>query len=358
MNEDPPAGRGVTLGRIAAAAGVSRATVDRVMNERAGVQEHTRRHVHTVAATLRDGMPGHVADDVAATAIGVRTSARLRRRLGFIVPDGDNAFLADLVRHLHAHASRRGDVEVTVRAVEALAPDAAAAALDALAASGDGVGIVGVDSPSVREAMRRSAAAGIPVVTLVTDVAHVGRASYIGIDNRAAGRLAGHLIGRFLPGGRGTVALVPGSLAYRGHEEREAGFRHVLRERFPALRIVADPEVAENDKRAFTALGDVLTAHPDLDAIYCIGAGQAGIVRALKAAGRELATVFVGHELTDHTRRWLLSGVMDATIDQNARVEAREAIDRLTLAIDGDAPVPATTIRIQPVFRENIPSDA
>ena len=354
MRKGRAAGSGVTLGRVAETAGVSRATVDRVMNDRPGVQEHTRRHVRAIAAALRAGAPGRVA----RMEDGPGSGARPRRRLGFVVPDGDNAFLAEFARRLDAHAAWRGDVELDVRTVQALSPDAAAAALDALVAASDGIGIVGVDSPSVREAVRRAVAAGVPVVTLVSDVAHVGRASYVGIDNRAAGRLAGHLIGRFLPGGSGAVALVPGSLAYRGHAEREAGFRHVLRERFPALRIVADPEVDEDDERAFDAIAEALATHPDLAAIYCIGAGQAGIVRALVALGRELDVVFVGHELTDLTRRWLLSGVMDATIDQNARVEAREAIDRLVLAIDGVAPVPTGTIRIQPVFRENIPSDA
>ena len=37
-------------------------------------------------------------------------------------------------------------------------------------------------------------------------------------------------------GGPGEVALFAGSLSYRGHEEREMGFRHMLAEDFPELR--------------------------------------------------------------------------------------------------------------------------
>ena len=65
--------------------------------------------------------------------------------------------------------------------------------------------------------------------------------------------------------------------------------------------------------------------------------------------------VFIGHELTDHTRRFLLSGVMDAVIDQNPRVEAREAIDQLARIVRGEALKPFIPIRIQAVFKENIP---
>ena len=70
-------------------------------------------------------------------------------------------------------------------------------------------------------------------MTLVSDIAHAPRLGYVGIDNRNAGRLAGHLLGRFVPGSAGEVALFAGSLSYRGHEEREMGFRHILAEDFP-----------------------------------------------------------------------------------------------------------------------------
>ena len=47
------------------------------------------------------------------------------------------------------------------------------------------------DHPQVAEAVDRLAAAGIPVVTLVTDVPFSRRLAYVGIDNRAAGRHRG-----------------------------------------------------------------------------------------------------------------------------------------------------------------------
>ena len=48
---------------------------------------------------------------------------------------------------------------------------------------------------------------------------------------------------------------------------------------------------------------------------------------------------------------------MDAVIDQNARVEARDAIDRLVRSVRGETDIPQTTVRIQSVFPENIPSE-
>ncbi|MGE0004671.1 MAG: LacI family DNA-binding transcriptional regulator [Parvibaculaceae bacterium] len=332
------------LDEIARAAGVSKATVDRVLNQRPGVQDHTRAHVLAVMAGLAGerptaGVPGKIP-------------------LDFVLPDGGNAFIADLARHIERQARARGDVEIVIHHLEGIEPEEIAARLSGLRSACRGVGLVGLDSPAVREAVRRLIARGIVVMTLVSDISHVGRVTYVGIDNRAAGRLAGYLIGRFLPGASGKVAMLAGALAYRGHEEREMGFRHVLQESFPQLRIVAAREVREDAARAYRETRALLAEHPDLAAIYCIGAGQDGIARALLDLERDRSVVFVGHDLTEDTRQYLLNGVMDVAIDQNARVEAREAVDRLVRWVRGETDISTATVRIQSVFRENIPTES
>ena len=89
------------------------------------------------------------------------------------------------------------------------------------------------------------------MLTLVSDIANAPRLAYVGIDNRNAGRLAGHLLGRFVPGSTGEVALFAGSLSYRGHEEREMGFRHILAEDFPHLGVVELREVRDDLERSY-----------------------------------------------------------------------------------------------------------
>ncbi|MGV3551196.1 LacI family DNA-binding transcriptional regulator [Rhizobium sp.] len=330
------------LEEIARIAGVSKATVDRVVNARPGVQQHTRIHVLKVMEDLS----GESA-----------TGSTRRIRLDFALPGGHNAFIADLALHLERQATQRGDVDLHIHRFEDIEPGRIAATLDSFRNTSDGVGFIGLDSPVVREAVRGLIASGVSVLTLVSDISHVGRISYVGIDNRAAGRLAGYLIGRFLPGANGKVALIAGALAYRGHEEREMGFRHIFSERFPDMEIIAPPEVREDPDRAYEEVSDLLDQYPDLLAIYCIGAGGEGVGRALIEKGRAGSVVFIGHDLTDQTRAYLLDGVMDAVIDQNARVEARDAIDRLVRAIRGETDIPQVTVRIQSVFPENIPSE-
>ncbi|TIN69794.1 MAG: LacI family transcriptional regulator, partial [Mesorhizobium sp.] len=70
--------------------------------------------------------------------------------------------------------------------------------------------------------------------------------------------------------------------------------------------------------------------------------------------GRAQSMVFLGHEVTDGTKDLLLDGTLDAVIDQNPRVEAREALNTLIHAVRG-LPYELHQPRLQVIFKENIP---
>lgn len=336
----------VTLSDIAREAGVSPATVDRALNGRGGVRRRTREVVVEVARRM-----GYIASE--ETPVLAESGGRLR--LDFVLPEGTNPFMRTLRDEIARQGAARPDLEVRVTEIEGFNPDRLAATLAGLGAPTRGVGVVALDHPTVREAIRSLDARGVRVVTLVSDILHVPREAYVGIDNRQAGRLAGFLLGRFLagrPGGK--VAMFAGSRSYRGHEEREAGFRDVLAEAFPGLEIVALREMHDDRVRAHAEALGLLAGHPDLVGIYNIGAGTEGIARALKERGLAGRIVFVGHDATAANRALLLDGTMDAAIDQNPLVEAREALNILARSIRGEAGEPHLP-RLQVVFRENIP---
>jgi len=334
-----------TIVEIARKAGVSSATVDRALNDRAGVSNRTRTAVLRVARDLEyivgeDAVPGLATEPI---------------RLDFIVPSVTNAFIAVLVNEIETQAAFDPTLNVQVRSMEGFGAEALAEALYALKGKTQGLGVVALDHPAVSEAIRSLHMDGIKVATLVSDIHHVPRIGYVGIDNRAAGRLAGYLMGRFLGAGKNHKAvLLAGSLSFRGHEEREMGFRHIISEEFDNIDIVEMREVLEDRQMAYVEAKSLMDDHPDLGAIYNIGAGTGGIVRALKEAGRQKSVVFIGHELTEANKLSLLDGTLDALIDQNPRVEAREALALLAHAVR-DEPFVAHPPRLQAIFRENIP---
>ena len=349
MNTQSPMPPRATLQDVAREANVSSATVDRVLNGRDGVRARTREVVLQTARRL-----GYISDtNVPESPVPNLSTIQL----AFLLPAGTNAFINTLHRQIEISAAIRPDLNVKISRIEGFNPQTVAAHLLALRGQAAGVGLIAQDHPLVREAIRTLSQSGTQVLTLATDIQSVPRLAYVGIDNRQAGRLAGQLTGRLLPAKQpAKAALFAGSLAYRGHEEREMGFRHILREEFPHIQILELREIMDDRQRAMTETSALLNQHPDLAAIYNVGGGTSGIASELRARGLEHRVVFVCHEATESNKAFLLDGTVDAVIDQNPRVEAREALNLLTAAARAQ---PYTYIppRLQLVLRENLPDE-
>lgn len=339
----------VTLQDVAREAGVSPATVDRVLNGRDGVRSRTRDVVLGTARRL-----GYISDPDALTGPQTETPPIA---LVFLLPAGTNAFINALHRQIEVHAATRPDLAVRIDRIEGFNPQTLAAQLLALQGQAAGVGLIAQDHPIVREAIRALAQTGTHVLTLASDIQNVPRVAYVGIDNRQAGRLAGQLMGRLLPAGQpAKAALFAGSLSYRGHEEREMGFRHILREEFPHIQILELREIMDDRQKAQIETSALLEQHPDLAAIYSVGGGTSGIATELQNRQVAQKIILISHEATESNKRFLLDGTVDAVIDQNPRVEAREALNILTAAVRGQ-PYTFVPPRLQLVLRENLPDE-
>ncbi|TAN15028.1 MAG: LacI family transcriptional regulator, partial [Rhizobiaceae bacterium] len=70
-----------------------------------------------------------------------------------------------------------------------------------------------------------------------------------------------------------------------------------------------------------------LRAHPDIIGIYNAGGANSGIAAVLDRSQRGGSIMWVGHELTERSREWLKSGLMDIVLDQAPEIQARRAID-------------------------------
>ena len=222
-----------------------------------------------------------------------------------------------------------------------------------------GIAFMAVDHPVVGEAVDELAARGKHVVTIVSDLPSSNRIAHVGLDNQAAGRTAGYLMGRFART-RGSVALVAGSRLYRGHAEREMGFLALLEEQFPELRVVGVREGHDDRDENYRHAVALLAQNADLVGIYNVGGSSDGIARALREKGRAGKVVFIGHGLTSDTRTRLIDGTLDAIINSDPDAVLAGALrifDRLRAPSPGrgDAALPPP-VTMDVVFRENLPS--
>ncbi len=180
--------------------------MDRVLHNRPGVRPDTVRRVK--AAIERNAFQPHVA-----AAELARSRAR---RFAFVMPAGPNPFMQQIEAYLGEMSAwlsaRRLGVEVVTTDV-----------FDPVRARGLAGGAVrrlrrrrrGGAGPSgrPRRDQRSRRRAATRVVTLVSDVPSSRRHHYVGIDNIAAGRTAGALVGRLVGQRSGKVAIVAGCRA-------------------------------------------------------------------------------------------------------------------------------------------------
>jgi LacI family transcriptional regulator len=280
-------------------------------------------------------------------------------QLLFVLPDRSSRFLRMLGEWVGYSQEHWAPFNVSCKTafIQSFDPEALAGMLKRRGRRCDGVAFMALEHPLVREAVDTLAEHGVPTVTLVSDLSHSRRVAYVGLDNRAAGRTAAYLIARFVgPVRHAKVAMIAGSLSYRAHEEREAGFLQLIHEQYPHMQVLDLREGYDDERTNYRQTRALLEQHPDLAAIYNIGGAAEGVGRGLKESGREHKVVFIGHGLTPDTRALLIDGTMDAVINQSPQSAIMSCVRIFTNLRDRRevlSGVEAT--RSQVIFRENLP---
>jgi LacI family transcriptional regulator len=309
-----------TIADIAARAGVSTATVDRVLNKRPGVNAETVLRVMQVMAEI--GSPPQRGRP--------RNASNLR--FAFVLPqDGGGAAensgaFVDLVERQIAQSA--GDfrhqhiTELTYRFPTGDGVKFAAGL--AQLTDCQGVVVMAPDLPPVKLAINQLVRAGVHVVTLFSDVAGSMRETHVGADSRAAGRTAGLLLSRMGTGAgtgaRDTVLLASQATRLSAEIERRIGFAQVLEERAPQLRMLRLPDMPSDDAGAARALTRFFKKDIDparVAGIYNVGTGSVGLARALERAELTQQIALIAHDLSDAHRALLSSGGLAYVLTQD-----------------------------------------
>ena len=319
-----------TIADLARTAGVSVATVDRVLNQRHSVREETMRRVLQAAEAIGFHATGLIRQRLAPDAP--------QRTFGFVLQKEAHYFYQTLAAALrdaaHAAPGVRGQ-PLIVFAAE-LTPAAAAAKLSEIGERADALAIVTVDHPSISEVIERLKARGIPTFGLLTALTTPAWAGYVGIDNRKAGRQAAWTIARTARK-PGEVGILVGSHRYLGHEMREIGFRSYFREHAPSFRVLEAIVNLEEPRIAYEATLDLLKKHPDLVGICVAGGGMEGVISALRDEGLAGSLSVVVNELTSDTRAALTDDIVTLVIGTPIQPLARRIIDAMLHAIEDGA---------------------
>src|ERR1700722_15888332 len=293
-----------TIDEIAKATGVSRAPVDRVLHQRPGVDPRTRDLIQGALVQLEQAYAQALLP--ASRQIGTK------QRFGLIIQAGQ-AFSRSLMAMLDGQ--RNGD-PVQLESHSCESETKTIEMIRRLGEELDGIAVICKNATPLIVELQHIRNAGKPVLAVVSDLERSARTAYLGIDNRTAGQMAAYLLGRHLEHRRATVAVVVGNVSYRCHEDREIGFRSLLRQKFPDIELL---EIVGNDSSeiAYEATLKVFATRPNLAGLYNVAGGNRGLAQALSDLKLTYHPIYITHELNQVTEPLLRAERIDYLITQD-----------------------------------------
>lgn len=306
-----------TYAQIAKNASVGSATVERVLNGRGGVRQHTVEKVILAARAL--DWPGRIPEQhrgiIRLEVILVRTDTSFYTRLA-------NAFKP-------IASSLDQSVQIHITFLQENDPISIADHIENSSMKRSGMVISCPTHPAVVRALQNAHSQGLPIVQLINK--NIVDAEYVGVDNYATGCMAGMMISR-LGERSGTVVAFCHSQFLEGHKERMRGFsQYFLENPISGLNFKHTFFVYDGRDESTRCVKEALELWPDLVGLYNSGGANPAIIKQLQLSKKNI--FFVGHELTDTTREALKSRTADVIFDQVPEAQARRSIDLLLYKI-------------------------
>lgn len=313
-----------TIKEIARLAGVSRGTVDRVLNNRGAVNPETAEKIKDIAKAV------NYTPNRAGKTLAVK---KKHLKFGFILfsSTSSNPFFLDVVRGIEdrRQALKEFGATVEVRYATIDNPDLQAQLIDELVAEEiDGLAITPINHPTVISKLKELAKQGLPVVTTNSDIPDCGRIAYVGSNYYKSGETAAGLMN--LVCGPGTnVGIIIGSPWVLCHSERVAGFTDCAQKKYPNIHITDSAVNNDDDLESFAVTRKMLKAHPEINALYLAAAGVQGACRAVEDLGLRGKIKIISYDTTAPTCQLVEDGAIVATIAQQPFTQGAKPLDIL-----------------------------
>lgn len=300
-----------TIKEIAELAGVSRRTVDRVINHRGSVKPDTEEKIRKIIEEL-SYTPNAAGRSLAAhkkklrllfcstkgtyapiyhpIRLGARQKATDLNEYGvttdFLTIDREHPYTREELRHMIDH-------------------------LDC-----DGIAISPVDIPGITEIIEWAEKKQIPMVFYNVDQPDCSRLSFVGCDYVKAGRIAAGLAA-FASGDEGEICILSSKVAnLPSFEDRVAGFRDELSTHYPHMEIVENTLLDGDQFDCYDTIRKIIAGHPDIRIIYLVNPGDYSACHAISKAVGDRKIRIITNDLMEEQIPMLQSGLISATIDQ------------------------------------------
>lgn len=307
-----------TIKEIAELAGVSRGTVDRVLNNRGSVNAETAEKIRSIVKQL----------DYKPNPAGIALAAQKKKYLiGVILFSTKNPFFDDVMQGFLDKAEELSlyGCEISVKRV-AYHPEAQLSAIRACLKEGiQGLILTPYNDDSIRNELNKLCCGGIPVITVNSDVEGVRRLTYVGSDYYNSGEAAGSLM-KLVTSGPVKLGIVNGDDHILCHTQRISGFVDKLSddERF---QVVCRGESLDDDNRAYDLVSRMLREHPELNAFYFTAAGVYGGCRAIAELAPDRDIKVITFDEVPSTVEMMKKNIITATICQEPYWQGSKSLE-------------------------------
>lgn len=306
----------VTIQQIAEAAGVSRGTVDRALNERGRINPEVAAQIKQIAEEL-----GYIPKSKK------RNSAAGRKlRIGVVTQLARSSFMQEVNRGIADAAKQLAERGVELVLKEGLSVDETEQLreIEALERQGiDALALMPVDCDSIRAKINALSEKNIPVITFNSDIVGTKRVCFVGMDNRRSGRTAAGLMG-MLTRGVGKVLIITGFFSNYVNSSRVDGFIEELKRTHPSLEVAGVLGSYDDADEVERIITNTMLAVPGITGILVVSGGQKGIARAYDKLKLEKRPYTIIYDLTPGNREALEQDAADFLIDQEGYVQGYE----------------------------------
>ena len=300
---------GVTLNQIAKAAGVSRGTVDRALNNRGRIQPQ-------VAERIR-----HIAEEMGYTPNANARALALTahpRKYGVILQFIETPFIQEVLRGIMTATEEflQYGIEVEIVRIEGMDSNQAVTHMKRFCEERvSGIILVGNNDSSLRREIDTCKKADIDVVTVNSDVPSSYRRFYIGQNAYGSGQTAASVLADLM-GGKGSIIVYYG-LDSTIHSERIRGFRDIISHRYKDIHIVEEKKTGNSREMLAKMAKASLALHPDVKGIYLCGEGSIELCNILKEQSLSKSVHLVLHDLAACRSTDILDRTIDYVIDDD-----------------------------------------
>ena len=188
----------------------------------------------------------------------------------------------------------------------------------------NGLIIVSQEDFKIERAIQKYIESKKPVITLTTDLPNSNRSAYVGCDQSAAGATAAKLISDSSDSKKGKILMVM-SMPYRCQQERELGFKKILRSNFPELTIKESIYSLDTSEESYKHVKQYIKNNGPPIGIYSIAGGNVGVAEAVRDTGYKNQIIFIGHELNKNSKQLLDTEEMSYVIGHDINLEVEKS---------------------------------